>query len=253
MADSTVDILMYHSISDDPGATSISPRAFADQMAAIAEAGIPVITMDRYLASRQETPLTSPHSIVLTFDDGFQNFADAAMPVLQRHGFDALVFLATDCIGRVEDWAGANIPPRAIMSWPNLRNLANSGVAFGSHSVTHANLNSLSPEALDAELTVSRLEIEEQLSQPCPHFAPPYGYASTAVQSSVSRHYKTSVGTRLDRATLKSDIFDLPRLEMYYFTDPQRWGAHLADRGAGYLLQKRILRKIRSTLMSWQA
>lgn len=243
---------MYHSVSDDPGATSISSSAFADQMAAIAEAGIPVITMDRYLASRQGNPLASPYSIVITFDDGFQDFADAAMPVLQRHGFDALVFLATDCIGRVENWAGANKPPRAILSWPTLRDLANSGVAFGSHSVTHANLNSLSPDALDAELTVSRLEIEEQLAQPCPHFAPPYGYASAAVQSSVSKHYKTSVGTKLDRATQNSDVFDLPRLEMYYFTDPQRWSEHLAGRGAGYLTQKRILRKIRSSLMIWQ-
>lgn len=253
MAEPVVDILMYHSVSDRGGATAIAPATFAAQMDAIAEAGLPVIALDDLLAARDGRGALAPHSLILTFDDGFQDFADAAWPVLERHGFRPIVYLPTAHVGRSEDWRGIADPPRPLMGWGTIAALAAEGVAFGSHSVSHADLDALSPEALHAELERSRQRIEDRLGRRVAHFAPPYGIAGPAVRAEIARLYRSSVGTRLGRARPGDDPFDLPRLEMHYFRDIGRWRAHLAGRGAAYLAARRGLRALRGVVARpWQ-
>ncbi len=253
MAASVVDILMYHSIAEAEGPTSISPDVFAAQMAAIEEASVPVVTMDDLLEARNGGRALPGYSIIITFDDGFRDFLQAAYPVLEKHGVSAMVYLPTDAIGRCESWAGAYEPPRQLMSWHEIQWLSQQGIHFGSHTVSHANLTSLSPEALEAELSLSRAEIEDRLSRRIVHFAPPYGMAGKEVRAAISRHYESSVGTRLGSVRAKADLFDLPRLEMFYYTDIARWRSHLQGRGQAYLHARRMLRRVRQTMLyPWQ-
>ena len=241
-----VDILMYHSISDRGGPTSILPAVFADQMAALAEAGVPVIRLDDLVAARQGGTALPPHSVILTFDDGFCDFAETAFPVLQLHGFAAMVYLPTAHIGRHEAWRGANDPARALMSWATVRDLAAEGVDFGSHTVTHPDLCSLSEAVVLAELTHARSVLEDKLGQRIDHFAPPYGRTDKTVRAAIAQHYRSSVGTKLGRMRRGSDLHDLPRLEMFYFTDPAHWRRHLRNQGEPYLALRRGLRGLRS-------
>jgi len=248
-----VDILMYHSISNRGGATAVAPAVFAAQMAAIAEAGVPVITLDDLLAAQAGHAVLAPRSVILTFDDGFQDFADAAWPVMARHGFRPIVYLPTAFVGRAEGWRGIADPPRALMGWGTIRALVKEGVAFGSHTVHHPDLTAMTPAEIEAELVRSRAEIEDRIGQPCRHFAPPYGLANAEVRARIAESYHSSVGTRLDETTPASDPFDLPRLEMFYFTDPARWRAHLAGRGAAWLALRKGLRAVKARVSSpWQ-
>jgi peptidoglycan/xylan/chitin deacetylase (PgdA/CDA1 family) len=253
MGGPVIDILMYHSISDRGGATSIAPATFAAQMAAIAEAGVPVITLDDYLAARDGRGKLAPHSVIITFDDGFQDFVDAAWPVMAKHGFKPIVYLPTAFIGRAEGWRGIADPPRTLMGWGTIRALAGEGVVFGSHTVSHPDLDALPEDARGAELQRSKTVIEDRLSSPVRHFAPPYGIAGLEVRVEIAALYKTSAGTRLGQAGLADDPHDLPRLEMFYFTDIGRWRAHLAGRGAAYLAARKGLRAIKSAVAKpWQ-
>ncbi|MGC1428414.1 MAG: polysaccharide deacetylase family protein [Albidovulum sp.] len=249
MATPAVDILMYHSVSDRGGATSIHPRVFAGQMRAISEAGVDVISLDDYLAAKAGQKTLAKRSVVVTFDDGFQDFAEVAWPEMRSHGFLPIVYLPTGFVGGAEGWRGIATPPRPLMGWDTARALAGQGVEFGSHTVTHPDLNGLTDSDLDAELTQSRALIEARLGCPVRHFAPPYGIARPKIRARISKVYATSVGTRLGSASLRSDAHDLPRIEMYYFTDLNRWRAQLDGRGGAYLATRQAMRGIKTAVM----
>lgn len=241
------DILMYHSISDASGPTSIAPEIFAAQMQALAVSGLPVVTPDALAAP------PAPRMVIITFDDGFADFADTAWPILRDHGFCPIVYLPSGHIGGMDSWPGGNTPARPLMSWDQIERLAAEGVCFGAHSITHPDLTTVSPEALEEEVTGSGQDIAARLGQPIRHFAPPYGASNPAVCHHIAQHFDTSVGTRLGVAGPRDDIHDLPRLEMFYFNNIARWRAHLAGRGAPYLTARRAMREVRAMVRgkSW--
>jgi peptidoglycan/xylan/chitin deacetylase (PgdA/CDA1 family) len=247
LAAPVIDILMYHSISDRGGATAIAADTFALQMRVLAQSGVPVVTLDDLVAGR----ISSPRSVVITFDDGFSDFADTAWPILESHGFPAIVYLPTDYIGRAEGWRGIALPPRPLMDWTTIRDLAGRGALFGSHTLSHPALIALDDAALTRELVDSRRIIGDALARGVEHVAPPYGLADARVRKAIAAAgYRSSVSTRLASAGPGDDLLNLPRLEMFYFTDPRRWSAHLAGRGGRYLLGRRALRGVKARLMA---
>ena len=237
-----LDILMYHSVSERGGPTATPEPVFRAQMEAIADSGVPVLSLDALSGG------WPGRGVVLTFDDGFQDFADAAWPVIRDHGWTALVYLPTAFVGGVEGWAGIAKPPRPLMDWTTIERLSAEGVQFGGHTINHPDLIALEGAALEEELTTSKALIAERTGQDICHFAPPYGRATDATRSAIRRHYATSCGTRLARATPRDDVFDLPRLEVFYYQDASRLSALLAGRGDAYLFARRTLRAVKDRI-----
>lgn len=243
MQDGRVDILMYHSISENPGPTNIAPDIFAKQIEVIAHVGVPVITLDTLVQARQTGAPLPPHSVVITFDDGFQDFADTAWPILERHGFQAINYLPTRYIGEYDVWEGSDAP-RPIMTWATIKTLVGAGALFGSHTISHPNLTTLNAVDLAQELSASRIMIEDKLGCDIPHFAPPFGAVNARVRAQIAKHYDSSVGTHLYSAGPSSALLDLPRIEMFYFTDIARWERFLSGNDGYYLPLRRALRQV---------
>lgn len=240
-----VNILMYHSISGEPGPTSIPPATFKVQIETLAACGYQAVSLADFADWHGGGDLPA-RPVVITFDDGFADFAEHAAPVLATHGWSATVFLPSGRLGGCEGWYGANAAPRPLMTWDQVCTLAKVGIEFGGHSVTHADLTALTPDKLEDEVRRCRDEIGARLGQAPTSFAPPYGHANESVLAAVSKCYRVSVGTRLARAGRDDDLFDLPRIEMHYFRDPARWRAHLEGRGEVYFAARRGLRRVRS-------
>src|ERR1700730_5623043 len=103
---SRLPILMYHSVSDNLFGKShpyyqinTSPRVFAQQMKWLHEAGYQTLNLSQ-LRLAMDADNVPPKTVVITFDDGYQDFVIDAFSPMRRYGFTATIFLAT---GRIQD------------------------------------------------------------------------------------------------------------------------------------------------------
>lgn len=237
-------ILTYHSLDTSGSVISIAPRLFQEQMAWLAESGVPVVALDRV----RETP----GGVALTFDDGFRNFFDYAAPVLRQYRFPATVFAVSNFCGGCNDWPSqpqnAGIPKLALMRWQELQQVAQAGISVGCHTATHPRLCHLTDEQIEEELSSSRAAIEDRAGIAVDTFAYPYGDSNPRVRQAVSRHFRLACGTKLGFLSPNSGVWDLPRLDIYYLRH-RFWFQSLGKpRGSAYLAARGVLRSLRQRL-----
>jgi peptidoglycan/xylan/chitin deacetylase (PgdA/CDA1 family) len=233
--DSRRAILTYHSLDDSGSVISVPPAVFLRQLRALADSGITVAR----LAELRSTPAPA---VALTFDDGFQNFADTAVPALAQYGFPATVFVVTNHCGGKNDWSGQppGIPRLPLMSWPVIQELSRAGVEFGAHSASHPHLLQLNDRDTREEILSSKHRVEEATGRPALAFAYPYGEMPERARAIVAEHFSAGCSTRLGWVSGNSRPEALERLDVYYlsalyffrhlFGRPARW--YLGLRGA---------------------
>ncbi len=214
-----VPILNYHRIASEGPASlaryRTTPEAFADQMRWLRRYGYHAIApadLARQMASGR--PMAG-RPVMLTFDDGYRDFHDAAWPILQAHDFTADVMLVTGRIGGTADWDAAHGPPAPLMGWSEIQRLAASGVRFGSHLATHRRVSEMTGAELVREAAESQALIERAIAAPCIALAAPFG-DSDARLLAIARAcgYRIGLGTDPGHARLGHDPLRLPRIEV---------------------------------------
>ena len=183
-------VLAYHKVGGfEFGGTWITPARFAGHLDRLLDSGYRFISEDEFLASLGGSRRRDPGEILLTFDDAYAMLAENAIPLLQEKGIPALIFVVTGYAGRNNAWE-LRLPGRraAHMGWGEIRRLSDAGgVAFGSHSVSHANLVKCTPGGLERELLSSKRELEERTGRPARSFSYPYGRVNPVVAEAVRR------------------------------------------------------------------
>ncbi|WJI39067.1 trifunctional glycosyltransferase/class I SAM-dependent methyltransferase/polysaccharide deacetylase [Mesorhizobium opportunistum] len=214
-----IPVLMYHSVCDDgPAALAryrFTPAAFDSQMAWLRANGFHAIVSEQlgwFIANRH--PFVG-RPVLITFDDGFQNFADHAWPTLRANDFTAEVFLVTDLVGENALWDADSGPPTPLMDAWTVGRLAAEGAFFGSHLATHRAIDGLSSSELAAELLRSRMFIERWTGRPTTAFAAPFSVTDRRLGRLAKEcGYRIGFGARSGPADLDCDLIDLPRIEM---------------------------------------
>ncbi|RWA65382.1 trifunctional glycosyltransferase/class I SAM-dependent methyltransferase/polysaccharide deacetylase [Mesorhizobium sp.] len=212
-------VLMYHGVADDgPAALArfrLTPAAFGSQMAWLRANGFHAITSEQLgwsIANRQ--PFVG-RPVLITFDDGFQNFADHAWPILRANDLTAEVFLVTDLVGESARWDVDSGPPTQLMDAGTVRRLAGEGAFFGSHLATHRAIDGLSSSELAAELLRSRMFVERWTGRPTTAFAAPFSVTDRRLGRLAKEcGYRIGFGGKHGPADLDCDPIDLPRIEV---------------------------------------
>jgi peptidoglycan/xylan/chitin deacetylase (PgdA/CDA1 family) len=207
---------MYHSVSDDPPRAtrrlSVHPEAFDQQMATLARHGFSTRTFGQLgEALAAGTPLPE-RTVVLTFDDGYADFHQHALPALDSRGFTATVFVTTGWLDDAGDQA-AGEPLDRMLTWAQVRELVGAGVEIGAHSHSHPQLDQISLPALREELRHSKTLLESGTGQPVHSLAYPFGYSSRRVRAEVAAtgyRYAAAVANTVGGAG--ADRLALPRL-----------------------------------------
>lgn len=207
-------ILIYHRVGRrSQTETDLPTPLFEEQMAFLAASGR-VVALDVALRMLAEDPPSGADPIVITFDDGTADFADCAMPVLERYHLPTTLYLATAFVERNISFEGHGQP----LSWDAVRDVLSTGnVTLGSHTHTHPRMDRLDREAAARELDESIALIEDRLGFHPEHFAYPYSVPmprdaesvvrdrcrSAAVAGSRPNPYRRTDPYRLQRAPVQ--------------------------------------------------
>jgi peptidoglycan/xylan/chitin deacetylase (PgdA/CDA1 family) len=159
-ARSSCVVVYYHSVA------AAQRARFAKQMDQLLSYAKPIA------ANEATTLQPGTHHVAVTFDDGFKNFYECALPELVKRGIPATMFVITDVIGKT---FGPDGYAEEVMSLEQIRALPESLVTIGSHTLTHPLLPSINLDQAKREIALSRAKLEEQLHRRIVLFSFPYG------------------------------------------------------------------------------
>lgn len=182
-----VGILFYHRIADKhPNAWTMSCRDFSRQLDWL-QTHFDIVDLAEAQRRLQSGVCEQP-TVCITFDDGYAENADFALPELVRRGLPATYFVSTEFVR-----TGASFPhdvAEGIALVPNtiaqLREFSEQGIEVAAHTRTHANLGTLHDVAdIEAEIYGSVCDLQDWLGQPVRYFAFPFGQHVNFTQAAI--------------------------------------------------------------------
>ena len=191
-------VLTYHLIYDEPFTeyTNLFVRTadFEDQLRAMTDAGYTFLFADSFGGCATK-------SVILTFDDGYEDNYTNMFPLLKKYGARATVFMITDKI----DMPG-------YLTSDQIREMADSGlVRFGSHTVSHSDLRSLGGDRLRRELSDSKQIIENLTGQEVRCVCYPAGGYSAAALAEAANYYSFGFTTHSGKYSGEGAL-EIPRI-----------------------------------------
>jgi len=221
MSHQTIPILMYHQVDAEPPKGSpmrglvVSPKTFSRQMAALNFLGYQGKSMGDllpYLNGEKHGKVFG-----ITFDDGYENNLRCALPILKRFGFSSTCYIVANQVGKTNSWdLERGVIQVPLMDAQQLKAWVDAGQEVGSHTLNHANLETLSEAEQAMEIIQSKTQLEALVQQKAgvQHFCYPYGGLNkTAVQNVRAAGYLTATTTVRGRAVQgQSDELLLPRV-----------------------------------------
>ena len=247
-----IPILMYHQISTkaDKGFMlhSVTPGTFRNHMRMLNLMGYNTINMDQFMDYRTGRITLPPKPVVITFDDGYQDCIDHAVPVLDKYGFTAVFYIPTGFVGKMSSWT---LPSTGVeykvADWEVIKDLDLKGFQIAAHSVTHPKLAEITEKQCFLELIDSKKQLEETLGHEVLHMAYPYGsYNDDVVSNAKKAGYQSCCTVLPGFGNLKKDPLRLPRVEIRGNESALDYFFRLKTAHRTRVTFKHIFRKIRN-------
>jgi peptidoglycan/xylan/chitin deacetylase (PgdA/CDA1 family) len=202
-----VPILMYHGITDsEAGSMYVNPRNFSRQMDFLKKEGYSVISLNDLVEGIREGVKFGPGTVVITFDDGYEDNYLYAFPILAKYSFPATVFLITGYIDKKEGY----------LTWDQARVMVSNGIDLGGHTRNNMYLPSISDTArLWEEIAGSKKDIQENTQKSADYFCYPIGGFNDKIKNAVIKAgYKGACTTNRGRDRYNNDVFELNRVKV---------------------------------------
>ncbi len=179
-------VLLYHHVGParpgTPPSLTVSPERFERHVGWLASRGYQGIRPSDWLGWRRAGKGLPGKPVLFTFDDGYADLVEHALPVLRRYGFGAAVYVVTGQLGGTNAWDEAwGAATYRLMTAEQIRYWATQGIDFGAHSRTHADLTTLSSSELSEEVVGSGKDLESILGSRVVSFAYPFGFYNQRV------------------------------------------------------------------------
>jgi len=199
-----VPIMMYHNVNytDVPKANTVSPENFERQMAYLKEHRYHVLSLDELVDKIKNGKRISRRSVVITFDDGYEDNYSYAFDILQKYQFPAIIFVPSDLVGT-----------EGHLVWGQIEEMHKNGIDIGSHTRFHKYLPDLSFEEQKDEIIESKRILEEAFGSEIKHFAYPIGGFSDQIKRLVKEAgYQSACATNRGYDRTNEDVYELNRI-----------------------------------------
>lgn len=210
-----VPILMYHHISNDvDDKWTITPKEFDEELTRLEALGAHTIVTEDLINYRTKGAPLPPRPIMITLDDGYESVLTNAEPILARHGFKAISYLVTDCIGSNE-YDRRRLEEKSCLIWPEVNALQQRAtIVFGGHSRHHLHLDGDAQKAAQeaqgcfADLRAHSVNLPYSFAYPFGS----YNFATKLAVKDAGFSLAVTADHRVARVGPRISIFELPRL-----------------------------------------
>jgi peptidoglycan/xylan/chitin deacetylase (PgdA/CDA1 family) len=218
-----VVVLMYHSIHPKKSFASADPGLFEEQMEWLREQ-CDVIPFEEALSRAAGSRRAGRPSVAITFDDGYADVHEYGFPVLSRLSVPATIFLTMGLIerdptvvARLARLQASSTEDVGGLSWSQIQEMHEAGLAFGSHGMSHLNLARAAPQTVLAEARASRDLLEQKLSGSVASFAYPFGkpkhhYNTRTMEQVAASGYRLGATTNFRGVRSTDQPMAIPRI-----------------------------------------
>jgi len=152
-----VGVLMYHAIMDEPeNGGIISTKQFREHLQWLKDGGFQPISMEQYVAFIHEQGEVPDNAVLITFDDGYENFYTNAYPLLKEFQYPAVNFVI---VSGVDD---PNLPGIKKLSWDQMREMKQHNMAFHNHTNNMHIYGAVDEEGKEKPVAISKLYLPEE-------------------------------------------------------------------------------------------
>lgn len=192
----------------------VSPRHFERQMRLLHLLGYKGLSMrglEPYLLGKKTGKVVG-----ITFDDGYLDNVEQALPILQKFGFTATCYVVSGLMGKVNVWDTENgVPPSPLMDVDQLKSWVTGGMEVGAHTRGHVNLCQCDADTARAEIAGSKHELEQALGVEVQSFCYPFGeHRAEHLDMARRAGYRTATTIVKARARASDDRMALPRISV---------------------------------------
>lgn len=213
-----IAILMYHQIDASPArgtpmrGLTVTPAGFGRQMrllSLLGYRGISMAELEPYLSGQAEGKVVG-----ITFDDGYRNNLEHALPVLLQHGFTATCYAVSKPHEGRNAWDDAiGAPTKPLFTPSDMRTWVNAGMDLGCHTRHHVDLTQTRDDLAQDEIAGARKELEDTSGHEVRHFCYPYGHYEARHCTMVQEAgFTTATTTQRGRVHAGDDWMQLRRV-----------------------------------------
>lgn len=214
-----IPVLNYHSITVDPGnRATITPEKFEAQMIYLSENGFTPLSLQQFTDILEGNESAPDKPVLLTFDDGYADNYEHALPLLKKLGFHATLFMSP---GMVDDGY--------FLNWEQIKEMHEAGWDIQPHGMTHPHLPLLKKDKQEYELMEARRQIEEQLGTIADVYCYPYGeWNQTTIKILKENEFRYAFTIEQGMTTSKQDPLKLKRIFVNGEESIEKWKGRLA-------------------------
>ncbi|MEJ5173103.1 MAG: polysaccharide deacetylase family protein [Hydrogenothermaceae bacterium] len=207
-------VLTYHNIDTPPKEAKlktlyVKPSKFDRQLK--------ILKMLNYETPSLTDIKFTKKEIIITFDDGYKDFIEKALPIIKKHNFKAIVFIVTDLVGSYNrwDWEKLNVK-KPLMDWKDIEYIQREGIEIGSHTLTHPFLTKIDIKEAKKEIEKSKKILEDKLGIEITSFCYPYGDYNEKIRDLVEEAgYRYGFTTKDGSFEVSDDPFQIKRITVF--------------------------------------